>query len=251
MQRTTREVTLTPAGSALRDRASMIMSDLDAALTYMDGLTGSPSGPLRVSAGIGLGINFLGDALPKFLNRYPAIQLILHLESARVDLLAEGIDVALRFGELPDSTLIAQRLGALKRTLLASPDYIAEHGMPAHPDDLTKHRIVDMPTANARPRQWRLEGPNGWATVSAKPSVIVDEVLTLHRLVRAGAGIGIVSSYLCADEIADGRVIRVLPEWTLPAVPLSLVFPSRRELAPSVRAFADFMQELGPVTPWA
>ncbi len=250
MQRTTREVTLTPAGRALHDRASGIMSDLDAALTYMDGLTGAPSGPLRISAGIGLGINVLGDALPTFLDRYPAIELTLHLESARVDLLAEGIDVALRFGDLADSTLVAQSLGALPRKLVASPAYVSKHGMPDRPGDLMGHRIVDMPTANARPRQWHFDGPDGPAQVSLKASLIVDEVMTLHKLVRGGGGIGIVSAYLCDEDIASARLVEVLPTWTIPPVPLSLIFPSRRELAPSVRAFTEFMREIALNAPW-
>src|SRR5690606_37419724 len=102
MHRTTREVTLTTSGKALFERVAGIMEELDEAVGYIDTLTGVPSGPLRVSAGIALGINVLGDALPKFLERYPEIRLELHLESARVDLLSDNIDVALRFGRLPD-----------------------------------------------------------------------------------------------------------------------------------------------------
>ena len=251
MQRTTRAVALTPAGRALSERATALMADLDATLLDLEELTGVPSGPLRVTAGIGLGVNFLGDVLPTFLRRYPDVELFLQLESARVDLVADRIDVALRFGPLPDSTLVSQQIGKLERTLCAAPDYLAVAGTPHHPEDLVAHRIVDLPTPDARPRQWHFDGMAGPVTVSLRPTVCVDEVLTLHKLVRGGAGIGIVSTYLCADELAENRLVHLLPDWKLPAVPLSLIFPSRRELAPSVRAFSDFMREVAKDAPWS
>lgn len=250
MQRTTREVALTPAGRALSGRASGIMADLDSTLLDMEELSGVPSGPLRVTAGIGLGVTFLGDVLPAFLSRYPAIELFLQLESARVDLVAERIDVALRFGALADSTLVAQQLGELERTLCAAPEYLAAAGTPRRPEELTAHRIVDLPTPDARPRRWRFDGMSGPVEVSLRPIVCVDEVLTLHRLVRGGAGIGVVSNHLGAEDIAQGRLTPLLPGWRLPPVPLTLIFPSRRELAPSVRAFADFMREVAKDAPW-
>jgi DNA-binding transcriptional LysR family regulator len=123
--------------------------------------------------------------------------------------------------------------------------------MPAHPDDLTSHRIVEMPALDGRQRQWRFERGAETRLVGVRPTVAVDEVLTIHRLVRNGAGIGIVSRYLSEPDIGEGRLIRLLPEWSLPPVPVALVFPSRRELAPSVRAFANFLGEIEPFTPWA
>lgn len=252
LQRTTRDVTLTAAGAALHAHAAPGMKDLDAALTiYVETLTGGPAGPLRVSAPMGLGINALGDRLPEFLARYPQIDLILTLESMRANLVSDGIDVALRFGDLPDSSFVAQRLGRVPRMLCASPAYVAAHAMPSHPRDLEAHRIVDMPTADGRPRQWCMTGPGGEFTANLIPSVSVDEMLTIHRLVRGGAGIGIVPTHLCAAEIGDGQLLRVLPDWSLQAVPLSLVFPSRRELAPSVRAFVEFMREIDGKLPWS
>lgn len=250
MQRTTREATLTSSGKALFERASRIMEEVSEAVGYIHALTGVPSGPLRVSTGIALGINVLGDALPGFLELYPEIRLELHLESARVDLLSENIDVALRFGRLPDSSLIAQYLGTLEQTICASPTYLLRHGRPERPGDLARHRFVDMPTPDGRPRAVVLSRPEGAETVLVQPGAIVDEVLTMHRLVRGGVGIGILSSYLLKADLDDGALERVLPDWEVPGVPVSLVYPSRRELAPSVRAFADFMHGLGADAPW-
>ncbi|HEY0877173.1 MAG TPA: LysR family transcriptional regulator [Zeimonas sp.] len=250
MHRTTREVTLTTSGKALFERVTGIMEELDEAVGYIDTLADVPSGPLRVSAGIALGINVLGDALPGFLERYPEIRLELHLESARVDLLSQNIDVALRFGRLPDSSLVAQTLGTLEQTICASPTYLKRHGKPMQPNDLARHRFVDMPTPDGRPRPLALSRPGESRTVLVQPGAIVDEVLTMHRLVRGGVGIGILSSYLVKEDLDDGMLERVLPDWEAPGVPISLLYPSRRELAPSVRAFANFMRDLGADAPW-
>jgi DNA-binding transcriptional LysR family regulator len=250
IERTTRQMRLTSAGQVLHLRLAPAMSGAAEAVKYVQEMTEAPAGPLRVSAGIGLGINVLGDALPRFLERYPDIRLDLHLESNRVDLLAEDIDVALRFGALQDSSLVSRRLGVLPRMLCAAPSYLAARGAPTRPEDLTGHRIVDMPTPDGRGRSWQLACAERVVSVNLAPAVTVDEVLTLHRLVRGGAGIGVISRYLCEAEIEAGRLVHVLPEWSLPAVPLLLVFPSRRDLAPAVRVFADFMVEIEAQAPW-
>jgi DNA-binding transcriptional LysR family regulator len=251
MHRTTRELALTPAGAALFGRAQYIMSELRATLDYMEELRGVPTGPLRVSAGIGLGVNVLSTYLPDFIKRYPYIELELRLESSRVDLLLEGVDVALRFGALPDSSLVARRLGTISRGIFAAPQYLKEMGQIAQPDDLQNHRMIGMPSADGRVHVLRMKKDDTVHSVELKPAVTVDDTITIHRLVRNGAGIGIVSTYLCEQDLAENRLIRVLPDWSVPPVPLSIVFPSRRELAPSVRAFAEFLREIGPQTPWA
>lgn len=250
VQRTTRDVALTPAGAALLDRARPSLADLSAAVAEVGRMSGEPAGPLRVSAGVGLGINVLSVHLPEFLRRHPRVELTLHLESAQANLLSDGLDAAIRFGELPDSTLVAQRLGGLRRLACAAPGYLAEHGAPAHPRDLARHRLVDMPTPDGRPRTWAFSGEGATVEVEVRPVVAVDEALALYGFVRHGAGIGVVSAYLCEPDVAEGRLAHVLPGWSLPLLPVSLVFPSRRELAPAVRAFADYLKEVGPLCPW-
>ena len=250
LQRSTRAVVLTEAGAALHRRSAEAIAELSEALDYMEGLGGRPAGPLRVSAGIGLGIKVLAEHLPAFLERYPDIEVDLHLESQRVDLISERIDVALRFGELPDSSLVAIRLGVLDRLLCAAPGYLSRYGTPEHPEDLGTHRLLDMPTPCYRPRRWQFNGPDGMVLLDLRPTTTVDEILTLHKLVRGGAGIAGLSRYLCEEDLEAGRLVQVLPQWSLPPVPLSLLFPSRRELAPAVRAFVDFMREIEPLAPW-
>lgn len=107
-----------------------------------------------------------------------------------------------------------------------------------------------MPSPDGRPRVWAFEGGDGAVPVEVRPTIAVDEALTIHRPVRNGAGIGVVSAYLCEPDIARGRLVRLLDGWSLPPVPVWLVLPSRRELAPAVRALADFLREVAPRCPW-
>ena len=242
--RSTRDVTLTSAGGALRDRARDIIERASEALDYVGSLAQGPRGSIKVNSGIGFGLNVIGSELPEFLQRYPDVDIILDLESRSVDLVGEAIDIAVRFGPLQDSSLIAIRLGELRRYLCAGRSYLDRRGTPETIDALGDHDIIEMPGTDGRPRPWVFTREGKQSRVALHPRVTVNEALTIHRLVSSGAGLGIVSGYLCAPEIADGRLVRLLPEWTLPSVEVSLVFPSRRELSPAVRAFTDFMKEI-------
>jgi DNA-binding transcriptional LysR family regulator len=241
--RSTRRVTLTAAGIALRVRAREIVERADEALAYVGSLAEGPRGQIRINAGVGFGLNVIADALPAFLARYPEVDVTLDLESRAADIVGEAIDIAVRLGPLPDSALIATRLGAMRRYLCAAPTYIEARGLPASIAALEGHAIVEMPGSDGRARPWRFTRNGEEARIALHPRVTVNEALTIHRLVLGGAGIGILSAYLCAPAFADGRLVRLLPEWTPPPVEVSLVFPSKRELSPAVRAFADFLKE--------
>jgi DNA-binding transcriptional LysR family regulator len=247
-QRTTRKVTLTEIGRVLRDRSVDLLDRLTETVEYVNSLSGTPRGHLKVSAGTGFGINVLSVQLPRFLERYPQVTVTLDLESGPVDILGEEIDVAIRFGPLPDSRFMATRLGMLNRYLCATPAYIGRRGTPATIADLDRHDLVEMPGDDGRARPWRFRRGDESVLYEVRPRVCVTEALTSFGLVAHGAGIGVASSYLCGPLIQDGRLIRVLPEWSLPPLEVSLVFPSRRELAPTVRAFIDFMKECSPPT---
>ena len=242
--RSTRDVTLTAAGIALRDRARDIIERAGEALDYVGSLAQGPRGSIKVNSGIGFGLNVLGSELPKFLQRYPDVDVTLDLESRSADLVSEAIDVAVRLGPLHDSSLIAARLGAMRRYLCASRGYVERCGTPNSIDELKDHDIIEMPGADGRPRPWVFTRKGEQSRMALHPRVTVNEALTVHRLVLSGAGLGIVSGYLCAPGISDGRLVHLLPEWSLPSVEVSLVFPSRRELSPAVRAFTEFMKEI-------
>ena len=242
--RSTRVVTLTSAGIALRDRARDIIERAGEAFDYVGSLSRGPRGAIKINSGIGFGLNVLGPELPTFLQRYPDVDVILDLESRSADLVGEAIDVAVRVGPLHDSSLIVVRLGAMRRYLCGGRSYVERRGTPASIHALKDHDVIEMPGSDGRPRPWVFNQDGKQSRVALHPRVTVNEALTVHRLVLSGAGIGIVSGYLCAPGLADGSLVHLLPEWNLPPIEISLVFPSRRELSPAVRAFADFMKEI-------
>jgi DNA-binding transcriptional LysR family regulator len=250
-QRTTRDVTLTLTGQALLERSTGIITDLSEALSYVRGLAGHPRGLLKISAGMGFGVNVLAELLPEFLRLYPDIDIALDLESRSADLVAEAVDVAVRMGPLSDSGLVAVKLGEMRRYLCAAPAYLERRGAPRSIDEVVTHDTVDMPGPNGRPRPWIFS--RGSETVRIEPTarISVNEALTIHRLVSNGAGVGILSGYICGPQIVAGRLVHLFPNWSPPAVEVSLVFPSRRELSPVVRAFVDFMKQVsGPGILW-
>lgn len=180
-QRTTRNVVLTSAGKALRARCKALLEGLDEAIAYVSGLADIPRGHLKISAGIGSGINVLSDLLSTFLDRYPELRVTLDLSTRHTDLVAEKVDCALRLGPLPDSALVTTRLGARNRCVCASPAYLAKRGTPASLDDLARHDTIEMPGADERalPRLLRKAGktvpidPNPRASASTRclPSI--------------------------------------------------------------------------------
>ena len=246
IQRTTREVTLTPAGESLMQRCASALDDLDGAMAYVSSLGVEAQGPLRLSAGIGFGINVLADQLPAFLRQFPRVDIEVDLTSRVADLVADRVDVAIRFGELPDSSMVAVRLGEMKRVLCASPEYLDRHARPTSVEDLANHQAVEMPTTESPPRPWRFSKDGTIQEILVKPRVSVNDALTIHRLVLNGAGIGIISCYLCAPDIEAGRLVHLLPDWTAAPVAVNLIFPSRRELTPSVRAIVDYLKSSNP-----
>ena len=243
-QRTTRDVVLTLTGQALLDRSADIIARLSEALDYVGSLSGQPRGVLKISAGMGFGVNVLAEQLPDFLIRYPDIDIALDLESRSADLVAESVDVAVRLGALPDSGLVAARLGQMRRYLCGAPAYLARRGSPASIKDVAQHDTIDMPAPDGRARAWTFSRGAETVRLETKPRLSVNEALTIHRLVSNGAGLGLLTGYICAPEIAAGRLVRLFPDWSPPAVEVSLVFPSRRELSPTVRAFVDYMKEV-------
>jgi LysR family transcriptional regulator, regulator for bpeEF and oprC len=246
IHRTTREVTLTAAGESLMTRCASALGELSDALSHVGSLSNEVSGQLILSAGIGFGINVLSDQLPGFLRRYPNVRVQLELTSRAADLVADRVDVAIRLGPLRDSSMVAVLLGEMKRVLCAAPNYLKLHGDPHALSDLDSHQVIEMPAADGRPRIWRFVKDGRTSEVAVEPRVAVNDALTIHRLLLNGAGIGIVSCYLCAPDLHAGRLVHLLPEWTAPAIPVNMVFPSRRELSPVVRAFVDYMKQANP-----
>jgi DNA-binding transcriptional LysR family regulator len=141
--------------------------------------------------------------------------------------------------------MVAVRLGTMERYLCAAPAYLDRRGEPRSPDDISGHDTIERPALDGRPRRWHFRRQKKTVVVDPRPRISVNEVLTVYHLVLGGAGLGIIFDHLCAPNIEAGRIIRLLPDWTISPVEIDIVFPSKKIISPSVRVFVDFLKEIG------
>ena len=241
-QRTTREVALTPTGEALLQRCAGPLGALEDAVDQVRTTTSIPHGPLRVTTGIGFGVNVLAQELPEFLVRYPGVTVSLDLSTENKDLVADA-DVAIRLGPMPDSGLVSARLQTMTRHLCVAPSYLERRGRPESLEELVDHDTIEMPNGFGRPKTWTFTKEGETKNFELPTRICVNEALAVHRLVTNGAGIGIISGYICQPAFASGQLVPLFPDWAIPSVEVNIVFASKRELSPNVRAFVDFMKE--------
>jgi DNA-binding transcriptional LysR family regulator len=251
INRTTREFAPTQAGEILAARCGQPLADVSDAVDYVSGLGQSPRGPLRISCGVGWGYHVLAGQLPLFVRAHPLIDLRIEVTSRVTDLVGDRVDVAIRMGPIPDSSIVTVRLGSMSRLLCAAPTYLKGRSLPRDPQSLTMHDVIEMPGIDGRARTWAFTREGRLAEVTIRPHVEVNDALAISTLVKAGLGIGVISNYLCVPDIELGTLIHLLPDWIPPPVDVSLVFPSKRELSPVVRAFVEFMKKAnGPNAVW-
>jgi LysR family transcriptional regulator for bpeEF and oprC len=242
LQRTTRDVVLTEAGVLLRARCVDILASIGEAVNLVGNFASAPRGLLRISAGVGFGVHVLGLVLPKFLERYPGTEISLRLGSRSLDLVADGVDVAIHMGPLADSQNIASRLGTMERYLCAAPAYLERRGTPGTIEELRVHDRIETPGDGGGPRSWIFCYDIETVRFEEKPRLSVNDTVTIHRLIVNGGGIGVLSGFICAPDLREGRLVRLLPEWKMPALEVTIVFPSSRALSQTVRAFIDFLK---------
>jgi DNA-binding transcriptional LysR family regulator len=238
-QRTTREVALTLTGEALLLRCAGHLGALEEAVAQVRTSKSAPHGPLRVTA---FAANLLSQELPAFLVRYPDVTVSLDVSSEPRDLMAD-VDVAIRLGPMADSGVVATRLRTVTRHLCVSPRYLERRGTPESLDELVEHETVELPGAYGRPRCWTFTKDGETKRLEISARVSVNEESAIKKLVVNGAGIGVLSAYCCRSALASGQLMPLFPEWSIPPLDVNLVFASKRELSPNVRAFADFMKE--------
>jgi DNA-binding transcriptional LysR family regulator len=243
VQRTTHSVRLTEAGLALKVRCTEILSRVDEAIDCINGLNSRPTGLLKISVRIGFGYFVLSRILRPFLERYPGVDVSLELTNRSVDLVAKGIDVLIRMGQMPDSRLIAMGLGTMQRYLCAAPSYLDARGSPQSIEKLKDHITIEMPGINGMPATWRFFNNDHEVKFEVPPRLFVNDPGMIYQLVLNGAGIACVSGYLSGPEIEAGRLVRLFPEWTLPSVEINVVYASKRGLSPTVRAFVEHMKQ--------
>jgi DNA-binding transcriptional LysR family regulator len=235
MERTTRHLAPTDAGRALASRARALLNDYDGALSD---LAHAPvRGLIRVSAPVQFGRLHISGIVSSFLDAYPDTRVDLLLNDRNVDLIDEGVDIALRIGALTDSGLMARTVGRVRRVVVASPQYLKRRGTPERPAALTHHDII-FGSMHQRPSEWRFGSREHGAVVRFTPRLSVNEVESQLIAARAGRGLARLLSYQVATDIAAGTLVCVLEAHEPDALPVQLVTPSPR-IAPKVRAFLD------------
>ena len=243
IQRSTRHLSLTEPGDVLISYARRIVEELENAEAAVEALEELPSGHLAVTAPYAMVRFTFGPHLPAFLDRYPALSLSINPTIEIIDLIENRIDVAIRIGEPPQSTLIARKLVDVPLILAASPAYLAQHGAPATPLDLADHSLIELGGRTADVR-WRLfDGAGGVIVVEVRPRLAIIEPAVILDLAEQGLGIGILPMVYARPAIEAGRLVRVLPHLHCGIKPIHALYPSRRLLAPKVRAFIDFAIE--------
>jgi DNA-binding transcriptional LysR family regulator len=240
LQRSTRKVHLTEAGTAFYDRASRGLAGVEEAAAAVADLQGSLRGRIRITAPVDAGVWLVAPVISRFVSLHPAVHVDALLTGRVVDLVAEGVDFALRAGALRDASLVARKLGRTDLALYAAPAYLKRKGTPRLPADLTAHDCVLFRAERAR-AAWNLHGPDGEETVEVTGPVNADDFSFLQRIVLAGVGIGLLPSFLCSDDRARGKLTRVLPQHTGRGGSFHLVYPSARYLPARAVAFRDFV----------
>lgn len=238
VERTTRRLSATEAGRRLAEHARRLLGDFEDALRDAAGDAAAPRGTLRVTAPLLFGRMHITPLVLDFLDAHPGVSVDLLLSDRSLDLIEEGIDVGLRIAHLPDSGMVARRVGHMRRVLVASPAYLAGRGTPAEPADLAGHDVIAFTRLGAAP-EWRFHGPGGERTVRIRPRLTVNQADAALVAARAGRGITSTLSYQVADDVAAGRLVRLLRDCEPPPVPVHLVTPSTRLAAPRLRAFLD------------
>lgn len=237
--RTTRSLTITDAGQRFIERARRILADLEAAQREAAGEAATPRGRLAVTASVTFGRSVLAPVMCAFLDCHPQVTASLLLLDRVVNLVEEGIDVAVRIGQLPDSTLVATRIGAVRRLMVASPDYLARHGAPGSPQELRTHSVIAF-TGLMPGRELRFGTGAGRTGVGLAPRLEVNDALAALEAAEAGHGITTALSYMVSERIRAGTLVTVLGRHAPPAQPIHLVYPRTRMVAPPLRAFLDF-----------
>ena len=242
LQRTTRSVTLTDEGARYLERARRILADVEEAEGSAEGERNRPSGRLVVSAPVGFGRLHVSPLMSAFLTRYPEVSAELRLADRMINLVEDGVDLAVRIGHLADSSLVARHVGEMRRIVVASPAYLKQRGEPKTPQAIASHATIQFGAMSASP-DWRFVEGNREIRVACTPRFTTNSADAAIQYAEQGGGLTRVLAYQAADAIKAGRLNIVLEKFEEPPLPIHLVYPTSRLLSAKVRAFVDLVLE--------
>lgn len=244
LHRTTRKLGLTEAGSVYFEHCQRIARELDEAESAVSQLQSGPRGWLRFTAPHSIGINWVAPLLGEFHVRHPEVRVEMLLTDERLDLIEKELDVALRLGPLPDSSLVARRLASFETRIYASPRYLERFGEPLHPEDLQHHRTLAMTKSRRGGRYlWPMANGEESGDYVVHPVLVSNDPAGLRGALLCGEGLTLATDITMKPHTQAGHVREVLSGWTGPRLDLNAVFPRGRTLSPKVRAFVDYLVE--------
>ena len=250
LQRSTRRIALTEAGRDYYQRTRQILSDLDDADSAIGANNSCLIGHIRINAPLSFGTRYLAPLWAEFMERHPAITLDIELTDRRIDLLEEGFDLAIRIGNLADSSLVSRRLADSHAVICAAPAYIEKYGLPDTPEALSQHQVISfsyLPTGDV----WHFQSATGETrTVTLKPRMHTNNGETIRAVVMAGQGIAMQPIFEICGDLQEGRLVTILPDWYGPTFGIHAVYPSRKHLSLKVKILIDYLAEKLAGTEW-
>ena len=238
LNRTTRQLDVTPAGQQFYQDITGILDALEQAEERLSCTQETYSGTVRLGAPLSFGMKKLSPLLPAFMQQYPHVTLQLHMDDRVTDMVTEGLDLSLRIGQLADSTLVSRQIALLPRVFCAAPDYLARHGTPLHPDELQQHALLRYSLLSARD-EWSLPECSQPAEYYTPLAVNNGDVLATAAI--AGMGIAMLPEFMVEEALHDGTLVTLLADYTPAPLPLSLVRPSRQFTPVRVTALMQFL----------
>ena len=251
LNRTTRSVSLSTIGASYLETARDVLAQLEAADRAAGLQRLAPHGRLALSVPMSFGVRHVAPHLSQFIRAYPEVSIDLSLNDRLVDLVEEGFDVAIRIARLTDSSLIARRICDIELICVASPAYLEEHGVPSRPEDLAGHRCLGY-SLGSDSGNWSLETAEGLqTTVRIEPVASANKGDAIEAMSVAGAGIAFQPDFICHENLASGRLVRVLPDWSSGQIGVHALYPGRLYVPLKVRSFIDWIAGLyRPVPHW-
>ena len=252
LQRTTRKLHLTDSGARFHERCQQILLDIGDAEMELDEQRQQVAGLLRVSVSVPFGSRHFAPLIPRFCQLYPQLSVEVVATDRKLDLVSEGIDVALRISRELDGSLVARPLATIHTLICASPDYLRLHGVPRHPTELAAHNCL-IYNGTVDPNLWLFSSPHDEiCQVEVAGKLVADNGDYLLAAAEAGIGITRQPDFMVGESIARGRLVPLLTEYPMPTLQLSAVYPSRRFLSTKVRALVNFLQAEwgGGTLPW-